>query len=141
MAKKKLIKWAEMDSFGHVIQPHFEDVFKKDFELKGKWKSEFFKNNNPIIIELGCGKGEYAVELARQNVDSNFIGIDIKGARMWKGAKTAFEEKLKNVGFLRTRIELIESFFTIEEIDEIWITFPDPQLKKKRNRIFHEISI
>jgi tRNA (guanine-N7-)-methyltransferase len=123
-----------MESFGHVIQPAFEEVFRKDFKLKGCWRKEFFNNNYPIILELGCGKGEYSVELARQNTDKNYIGIDIKGARMWRGAKTAFEERLKNICFLRTRIELIESFFTTAEIDEIWITFPDPQLKKKRNK-------
>ena len=123
-----------MDSFGHVIQPPFEDVFRKDHMLKGKWNEQFFKNNNPIVLELGCGKGEYTVELARNNIDKNFLGVDIKGARMWRGARTAFEEKMKNVGFLRTSIELIESFFSTAEVDEIWITFPDPQLKKRRNK-------
>lgn len=134
MGKNKLHRWAEMDGYKHVIQPLFEDVFRKDYLLKGRWNSNFFKNSNPIILELGCGKGEYTTGLARSFPEKNFLGIDIKGARMWKGAKTAFEENLKNVGFLRTRIELIESFFSINEIDEIWITFPDPQIRKRRNK-------
>lgn len=124
-----------MDTFNHVIQPSFDEVFKKDFRLKGKWTSEFFNNNNPLILELGCGKGEYTVGLARQNSSTNFIGIDIKGSRMWRGAKTAVEEELKNVGFIRTRIGLINSFFGNEEVSEIWITFPDPQPKKYYKRL------
>jgi len=123
-----------MDSFSNVVQPRFEEIFKKDFHLKGKWNELFFRNDNPIALELGCGKGEYTVGLARKFPDINFLGIDIKGARLWKGAGIAVAEGLTNVGFLRTRIELIESFFCEDEISEIWITFPDPQLKKRRNK-------
>jgi len=123
-----------MEEYSHVIQPRFEEVFRKDHELKGKWQKEFFGNNKPLILELGCGKGEYTIGMARKFPDANFIGIDIKGARMWRGARTAEKESITNVGFLRTRIELIESFFSSDEVDEIWITFPDPQLKKRRNK-------
>ncbi len=124
-----------MKTFDHVIQPPFDEVFKKDFRLKGKWSRDFFENDNPLIVELGCGKGEYTVGLAKQNPEINFIGIDIKGARMWRGAKTAVEDEIRNVGFLRTRVDLINSFFADEEISEIWITFPDPQPKKYYKRL------
>ena len=124
-----------MKSFQNVIQPRFEDVFNKDFQLKGKWNIEYFKNNNPIILELGCGKGEYTVGLAGLFRNKNFIGIDIKGARIWKGAKTALDEKLNNVIFIRTRIETINSFFDKNEISEIWITFPDPQPERPKKRL------
>lgn len=134
MGKNKLRKWAEMENYSHVIQPRFEDVFRKDHELKGKWNEVFFGNNNPLILELGCGKGEYTVGMARLFPEKNFLGIDIKGARMWKGAMMAKNQSLNNVGFLRTRIELIESFFDRDEVNEIWLTFPDPQLKKRRNK-------
>lgn len=123
-----------MENYTHVIQPRFEDVFRKDHELKGKWKEAFYHNNNPLILELGCGKGEYTIGMARQSPEKNFLGIDIKGARMWKGAKTVDKQSIDNVGFLRTRIELIESFFDRDEVDEIWLTFPDPQLKKRRSK-------
>jgi tRNA (guanine-N7-)-methyltransferase len=132
LAKKKLARWAELNSFSHVIQPAFEDVFRKDHELKGKWHEEWFKNPNPIVLELGCGKGEYTVNLASKYPDKNFIGVDIKGHRMWRGAKEAKEKNLPNAAFLRTRIEFIRSFFAAGEVDEIWITFPDPQLKQSR---------
>ncbi|UCG29033.1 MAG: tRNA (guanosine(46)-N7)-methyltransferase TrmB [Bacteroidales bacterium] len=134
VGKRKLKKWAELETYEHVIQPPFEEVYKKDFYLKGKWASTYFKNDHPVIIELGCGKGEYTIGLARRFRNKNFIGIDIKGARMWKGAKIAKEEELNNVAFIRTRIELINSFFGRNEVDEIWLTFPDPQIKKKRNK-------
>lgn len=123
-----------MEGYNNVLQPAFEDVFRKDYLLKGKWKEDFFMNNNPITLELGCGKGEYTVAMARSFPERNFLGVDIKGARMWKGAKEAHNDKLHNVGFIRTRIELIESFFSKGEISEIWITFPDPQIKKRRNK-------
>lgn len=123
-----------METLERVIQPAFEEVYQKDYSLKGKWAEEIFHNANPITLELGCGKGEYTVNLAMKYPDRNFIGIDIKGARIWKGAKTANELQLKNVAFLRTRIELIQSFFAENEVEEIWITFPDPQLKKRRNK-------
>ncbi len=135
MGKKKLQRFAEMETFNHVVQASFDEVFKKDYKLKNKWSSEFFKNTNPLILELGCGKGEYTVGLAKQNPDTNFIGIDIKGARMWRGAKTAVEEGIKNVGFIRTRIDLVNSFFGSEEVSEVWITFPDPQPKKYYKRL------
>jgi tRNA (guanine-N7-)-methyltransferase len=123
-----------MEGYNNVLQPAFEDVFRKDYLLKGRWKEDFFRNNNPITLELGCGKGEYTVAMARSFPERNFLGVDIKGARMWKGAKEAHNDKLHNVGFIRTRIELIESFFSKGEISEIWITFPDPQIKKRRNK-------
>jgi tRNA (guanine-N7-)-methyltransferase len=126
VGKNKLARWTEFGSYGNVIQPQIGDVSGKDHPIKGKWNSELFKNNNPIVLELGCGKGEYTVGLAEKFPESNFIGIDIKGARMWRGAKTANEQNLPNVAFLRTRIEFINSFFSRDEVDEIWITFPDP---------------
>ncbi len=132
MGKGKLKKWAEMKDFQHVIQPQLEEVLNNDYLLKGQWGGKQFKNNNPVVLELGCGKGEYTLGLARSFPEKNFIGIDIKGARIWRGAKTAKEEKLGNVCFLRTRIEFIDSFFGKDEIEEIWITFPDPQLKRGR---------
>jgi tRNA (guanine-N7-)-methyltransferase len=135
VGKKKLQRFAEMETFGHVVQPSYDEVFRKDYPLKGKWSQLFFKNNKPIILELGCGKGEYTVGLARKFTKINFIGVDIKGARMWSGAKTAVEENLHNVGFLRTRIDFISSFFAPGEIQEIWITFPDPQPKKYYKRL------
>ena len=126
MGKNKLARWTEFGSYNNVIQPQIGDVAGKDHPIKGRWNSELFKNHNPIVLELGCGKGEYSVGLAEKFPDTNFIGIDIKGARMWRGAKTANEQHLPNVAFLRTRIEFINSFFSPDEVDEIWITFPDP---------------
>lgn len=126
MGKNKLARWTELGSFDNVIQPTIVDVAGKDHPIKGKWNKNLFKNNNPVILELGCGKGEYTVGLATMFPGNNYIGIDIKGARMWRGAKTANEKKLPNVAFLRTRIEFINSFFSEDEVDEIWITFPDP---------------
>ena len=123
-----------MKTFDNVFQPAVEQVFLKDFEFKGHWASRYFKNNHPIILELGCGKGEYTVGLAERFPNINFIGIDIKGARIWTGAKKAYLEKIPNVAFIRTRIEFVNSFFSPAEVDEIWLTFPDPQLKKKRNK-------
>lgn len=132
MGKDKLRRFAENLTFDCFVQPAFAEAFGCDHPLKGRWHSDFFHNEKPITLELGCGKGEYTVALARQNPDRNFIGIDIKGARMWRGAKTVTDEGLANAGFLRTRIELIDSFFGAGEVDEIWITFPDPQLKSRR---------
>ena len=126
MGKNKLARWTEFGSYDNVIQPLIRDVDGRNHPIKGRWNSELFKNNNPIVLELGCGKGEYSVGLAENFPDKNFIGIDIKGARMWRGAKTANEKNLPNVAFLRTRIEFINSFFSRDEVDEIWITFPDP---------------
>lgn len=133
MGKNKLIKWAEMETFKNVIQPGPEMNFGKDHPFKGNWKKGVFQNENPLIIELGCGKGEYTTGLASIFPENNYIGIDIKGARMWRGAKTANEKKLPNVAFIRTRIEFINSFFAEDEADEIWLTFPDPQLGKQNS--------
>ncbi len=133
-SKNKLKRFRENEKFENVIQPSREELTDNLFELKGKWSKDFFKNDHPIVLELGCGKGEYTVELARQNPDKNFIGIDIKGARFWRGAKTAIEEGLENVAFVRTQIELIEHVFAAKEVSEIWITFPDPQIKYKRTK-------
>jgi len=130
-----LQRFAEMETFANVIQPDFEEVFGKDFRLKGLWSKCQFHNENPVVLELGCGKGEYATGLAKHFPDKNFIGVDIKGSRMWRGASTALSEQLHNVMFLRTRIEMIGSFFGPDEVDEIWLTFPDPQLKKARKRL------
>ena len=121
-------------TFKNVIQPSREILVDNNFEYKGKWSDLFFKNNNPIIIELGCGKGEYSIELAKLNPEKNFIGIDIKGARFWRGAKTAIDEGLNNIAFVRSQIELIDKIFSMGEVSEIWITFPDPQIKFKREK-------
>jgi tRNA (guanine-N7-)-methyltransferase len=123
-----------MKGYDHVIEPSFSEVFRNNHELKGKWHSNWFRNNRPIILELGCGKGEYTVNLAEKFPEKNFIGIDIKGARLWKGAKETHLKRIPNATFLRSRIEFIESFFAPGEVDEIWITFPDPQPKKKREK-------
>ena len=134
MGKDKIRRFSELHTFPHVIEAGLEDAFNTDHPVKGKWNSKRFKNNNPIVLELGCGKGEYTVHLASVYKDKNFIGVDIKGNRMWVGAKHALENKLNNVNFLRTRIEFIGSFFTENEVDEIWITFPDPQMQSNRRR-------
>mgnify|MGYP000002908223 CR=1 FL=1 len=135
MGKGKLEKFEEMKGFEHVVQAPFHTIQHDNFYLKGKWSEAFFRNQFPIILELGCGKGEYTVALAGKNPQTNFIGVDIKGARLWKGAKIAKEKGLKNVAFLRTNIEIITQFFAPEEIAEIWLTFPDPQMKKTRKRL------
>lgn len=133
-SKNKLKRFNENATFNNVIEPTREEVVSGEFSWKGKWHAEFFKNDNPIVLELGCGKGEYSVGLAQRYPDKNFIGIDVKGARFWRGAKTAIDEQLHNVGFLRTQIELLEYCFAENEVDEIWITFPDPQIKYKRTK-------
>ena len=133
-SKNKLKRFEENLTFKNVIQPSREILVDNNFEYKGKWSDLFFKNNNPIIIELGCGKGEYSIELAKLNPEKNFIGIDIKGARFWRGAKTAIDEGLNNIAFVRSQIELIDKIFSTEEVSEIWITFPDPQIKFKREK-------
>jgi len=132
-SKNKLKRFRENETFGNVFQPSREEMVA-NLPQKGQWASEVFKNNNPIVLELGCGKGEYTVELARRFPEKNFIGIDIKGARFWRGAKTAVEEGIHNVAFLRTQIELIGHAFASGEVSEIWITFPDPQIKYKRTK-------
>jgi tRNA (guanine-N7-)-methyltransferase len=134
VGKGKLSKFEEMKTFENVFQPSLEEIFNKDFHLKNSWKQEHFGNENSIVLELGCGKGEYSVGLAAKFPERNFIGVDIKGARIWTGAKQALSREIPNVAFIRTRIEFINSFFGPEEVDEIWLTFPDPQLKKRRNK-------
>lgn len=133
-SKNKLKRFRENETFGNVLQPSREEAVAGDFPLKGKWGSEFFKNDKPIVLELGCGKGEYTIGMAERYPENNYIGIDIKGARFWRGAKTAVEGGLNNVAFLRTQIGLIEYFFAQGEVSEIWITFPDPQIKYKRTK-------
>tara|TARA_B100001175_G_scaffold124841_1_gene106329 strand:+ start:866 stop:1534 length:669 start_codon:yes stop_codon:yes gene_type:complete len=132
-SKNKQKRFDENLKFSNLFQPNRDDLISNSFELKGKWNS-FFKNDNPIVLELGCGKGEYTTELAKSNADKNYIGIDIKGARIWKGAKDSIQNKLNNVCFIRTQIELIDKIFDEKEISEIWITFPDPQLKIQRKK-------
>jgi tRNA (guanine-N7-)-methyltransferase len=132
---RKLKKFAEVAEFPNVFQTH---LFPEDgvvFPLKGKWKTDYFKNDNPITLELGCGRGEYTVELARRFPNRNFIGMDIKGARLWKGAKAALAENLHNVSFVRNRIDFIETYFAAGEINEIWIPFPDPYPGKEQKRL------
>ena len=135
MGKGKLAKFADMETYENVFQYPFSVMENTTFEMKGRWCEDYFKNSHPIVLELGCGKGEYAVELARLFPDMNFIGVDIKGARMWTGATQALREGLKNVAFLRTNIEIIDRFFAPDEVQEIWLTFSDPQMKNPRKRL------
>lgn len=135
MGKKKLARFAEVAGFSNVVQAGANEAYNSKHRLYGRWAKDFFISPNPVILELGCGKGEYTTELARIFTDINFLGVDIKGARIWKGAKYALENKIHNSGFLRARIEMISSFFAKDEIDQIWITFPDPQLKKPGKRL------
>ena len=135
MGKGKLAKFADMASYENVFQYPYSVVEHVPFEMQGHWREQYFHNQNPIVLELGCGKGEYTVELAKLYPDVNFIGVDIKGARMWTGATQALKEGLKNVAFLRTNIEIIERFFAEDEVQEIWLTFSDPQMKNPRKRL------
>ena len=135
MSKGKLAKFADMERYENVFQYPFSVVDNVPFDMKGHWREQYFHNDNPIVLELGCGKGEYTVELAQLFPDVNFIGVDIKGARMWTGATLALEKELKNVAFLRTGIEIIERFFSEDEVQEIWLTFSDPQMKNPRKRL------
>ena len=135
MGKGKLAKFADMDSYENVFQYPFSVLQEHPFTMQGRWREEYFKNDNPIVLELGCGKGEYAVELARLYPQVNFIGVDIKGARMWTGATQAVKEGLRNVAFLRTNIEFIDRFFAQDEVQQIWLTFSDPQMKSPRKRL------
>ena len=137
-SKNKLKRFQDNEVFENVIQPLRSEIVEEEFQFKGKWKRDFFKNDKPLILELGCGKGEYTLGLAERNKDCNYLGIDIKGARFWKGAKIAFEDGTSNVGFLRTQIELVDQVFAEGEVDGIWITFPDPQIKWKRTK--HRIT-
>ncbi len=133
-SKNKLKRFRENEMFSNVFQPTREDLVESEYLYKGNWNAKVFKNDNPLILELGCGRGEYTVELAKRFPEKNFIGIDIKGARFWRGAKTAIDEAIPNAVFIRTQIELIDYVFANEEVDEIWITFPDPQIKYKRTK-------
>ena len=137
MGKNKLKKFAEMETFHNVFQCGARECVEESpvVAMRGKWHAEYFKNDNPIVLELGCGRGEYTVGLAMRNPNKNYIGIDIKGARMWAGAKQAELAGIKNVAFLRTNIEMISHFFAPDEVAEIWITFPDPQMKKATKRL------
>ena len=135
MSKGKLAKFADMAAFPHVFEYPFSVVDEVPFEMRGAWNERFFKNNHPIVLELGCGRGEYTVGLGRLFPGKNFIGVDIKGARMWSGAKESVETGMTNVAFLRTNIEIIDRFFAPGEVSEIWLTFSDPQMKKATKRL------
>ena len=141
MGKGKLQKFAELETFPNVFQYPYSVVAERPFGMKGRWRIDFFKNENPIVLELGCGKGEYTVALARLCPDVNFIGVDIKGARLWTGASQALSEGLKNVAFLRTNIEIIDQFFSQDEVQEIWLTFSDPQMKNPRKRLISTLFL
>lgn len=134
MPKKKLIRFGENLTFPHLFQPRYHELLN-GFHLRGKWNAEVFRNSHPIVVELGCGKGEYTVGLAERNPDRNYAGIDVKGARLWRGCKTVEEKKLDNVVFIRTLVDHIGKLFAPGEIAEIWITFPDPQLKRPWRRL------
>ena len=135
MGKDKLKRFEENKQFTSLYQPELEEVFRKDYHMKGQWGAGHFKNSNSIVLELGCGRGEYTVEMAKSFPEKNFIGVDIKGARMWRGAKSVTEESIGNAAFVRCRIEFAESVFAPEEVSEIWITFPDPQMKRDNKRL------
>lgn len=133
MGKNKLFRFAQNETFENVFQPNFYEVKEEGFPLKGKWRQEYFGNDNPITLELGCGKGEYTIAMAKRYPERNFIGVDIKGARFWRGARTAVDEGIKNVAFLRTRIDQIPNFFDrSDNVNEIWVTFPDPQPRESK---------
>ena len=131
MGKNKLKHFAENDTFPNMFQPFYEEL-QSGYEMKGRWNEVFFKNDHPIVLELGCGKGEYTVGLGKKYPNKNFIGIDVKGSRMWRGCKTSIEDGMTNIAFIRSKIQLIEYIFAENEISEIWITFPDPQPRHAR---------
>jgi tRNA (guanine-N7-)-methyltransferase len=135
MSKKKLQRFAENQIFPNLFQPSPQEMYEREFELKGRWNTDYFGNKNPIVVEFGCGKGEYTIGLAHRFPLKNFIGVDIKGARLWRGCKTAYEAGLKNAAFIRNKIEFVNSLFAEQEVSEIWITFPDPQPKKQKKRL------
>ncbi len=143
MGKDKLKRFAAVANYENVLEPTWEESMNKEYFLKGKWAKEFFKNDQPVVLELACGGGEYTVGLAQIHPNTNFLGVDIKGNRIWKGATKAIENGLQNVGFLRTRIDFIDNFFSENEISEIWITFPDPQKQsnRARKRLTHPLFI
>ncbi len=133
-SKNKLKRFLENETFSNLFQPTRDELLNDNFSLKGNWNKQYFKNNRPIVLELGCGKGEYTLGLSKRYPEKNFIGIDIKGARIWRGAKTALQEQRNNIAFVRMQIELIEKVFAPDEVAEVWITFPDPQIKYKRTK-------
>lgn len=141
MAKNKLKRFAEMKAFPNVFEPTLDPNPEQDFQLKGKWRSDYFKNDHPIILELGCGKGEYTVGLAKHYPNKNFVGVDIKGSRMFVGAKDALDAKMPNVAFLRAKVDFIEQYFAVDEVDEIWLTFSDPQAEKPRKRLSSRLFV
>lgn len=134
MAKKKLVHFTENLTFPHLFQPRYHELLP-EFRMRSRWGRDFFENEHPIILELGCGKGEYTVGLGKKYPDRNFIGIDIKGARLWRGCKTVAEDGMKNVAFIRTHANNLPLLFAPGEVAEIWITFPDPQPKHERKRL------
>ena len=140
MGKDKLKRFAEVETFHNVFQPSMEEA-KAGFKMKGSWHKEYFKNDNPIVLELGCGRGEYTVGMAKMFPNKNFIGIDIKGSRLWRGAKTGVEEGIKNMAFVRSKIDFIEYLFDKDEVSEIWLTFSDPQPKRPRKRLTSRLFI
>ena len=135
MGKGKLQKFADMARYPHVFEYPYSVADNVPFDMRGRWGEAFFRNTHPIVLELGCGRGEYTVGLARLFPEKNFIGVDIKGARMWTGATEALNEGLANVAFLRTNIEIIDRFFAPGEVSELWLTFSDPQMKKATKRL------
>jgi tRNA (guanine-N7-)-methyltransferase len=141
MAKNKLRRFADMKSMDFVFEPDLREAMTQDFHLKGKWNKSFFKNDQPIVLELGCGKGEYTVGMGEMFPDKNFIGVDIKGARIWDGADKVRENKFKNIGFIRIKIDFIDAFFAENEVDEIWLTFSDPQPQKPNKRLSSKVFI
>lgn len=141
MAKNKLKRFADNATMPYIFQPNLQTALDDSFPMKGKWKTDFFKNDNPIIVELGCGKGEYAVGLGKQFPNLNFIGVDVKGARLWEGACEVRDLDMKNVAFVRARIDFVHTFFGKDEIDEIWLTFSDPQPNKPNKRLSSKIFI
>lgn len=141
MAKKKLIRFADIRTMDYVLEPTIDMCLEDTFPLKGKWGTDYFKNNHPIILELGCGKGEYTVQLAKMYPDKNFVGVDIKGSRIWYGANTVREEGLSNVAFIRTKVDFIDKFFGPDEVSEIWLTFSDPQPGRPRKRLSSDLFI
>lgn len=141
MGKNKLKRFAEMKAFPNVFEPTLTATPNEPFDLKGKWREDYFENDHPIVLELGCGKGEYTVGLAKNYPHKNFIGIDIKGSRMFVGAKEALDDSLDNVAFLRTKVDFIEQYFEHGEVDEIWLTFSDPQPNKPRKRLSSRLFV